>query len=438
MEILEKVETKGAFSNLLLNQTIKKGNLEPNDSGLLTELVYGVMQRKYALDYQLSPYIKNPSKLDNWVRQLLRLSLYQLEYLDRIPDHAVLNEAVTIAKIRGHKGISGLVNGVLRNIQRNGVPAFDKITDFKERIATQYSLPDWMVEEFIEEIGLDETEKLAQSFLEKSEVSIRVNTKLITVEEAIARLTEEGFEVSKSALSPVGLISKNGLPAHSELFKEGAITIQDESSMLVAPALEVTPEDKVLDACAAPGGKTTHIASYLSAKLDGQIIALDLHQHKVRLIDENATRQQVSNVVKTQTLDAKEAEETFGTEVFDRVLVDAPCSGLGLMRRKPDIRYTKTPEDIKNLQKVQLDILNSVAGTLKKEGQLVYSTCTITKEENEQVVDRFIKEHPNFERIPVYLEKETAKRSRDGSVTIYPHQYGTDGFFICSLRKKTK
>lgn len=436
VDIIDKVETKGAFSNLLLNQTIQNGKIEQNEIPLLTELVYGVMQRKVALDYQLAPFLKKPEKLDSWVRQLLRISLYQLEYLERVPDHAVVNEAVQIAKVRGHKGISGLVNGVLRSIQREGIRQFDAIKAPVERIATQYSLPRWMVESFVQELGLEEAEALAQSFLEKATVSLRINTKEITRDEAIETLNKEGFDVRESDVSPVGLISQSGLPAKSTLFQSGAITIQDESSMLVAPALEVRPGDQVLDACAAPGGKTTHIASYLNEAENGKVTALDLHEKKVKLIEENAQRLKVASLVEAQALDARQVSEHFEKASFDRVLVDAPCSGLGLMRRKPDIRYTKTIEDVNNLQRVQKDILSHAAEMVKPGGQLVYSTCTITKEENQRVVEAFLQEHEEFERVPVHLDNEKVQRSEDGSVTIYPHQYNTDGFFICSLKKK--
>lgn len=436
MDILERVETKGSFSNLLLNEAIRKEKIEPSEINLLTELVYGVMQNKYALDYQLGPFLNKPQKLENWVRQLLRLSLYQLLYLDRIPEHAVVNEAVLIAKKRGHKGISGLINGVLRNVIRKGTPPFEDIVDSIERIGIQYSLPKWMVQKFVNELGLEETEKLASSFLERSKVSLRVNTKQISKKDAIEHLVKEGYDVTESEISSIGLISESGLPAKSDLFQSGAITIQDESSMLVAPALEIMPHHKVLDACAAPGGKTTHIASFLDKEVGGQVIALDLHQKKVKLIEDNARRQGVSQVVKANAMDAREAETAFGRETFDRILVDAPCSGLGLMRRKPDIRYTKTLEDVKNLKIIQKEILDKVSKTLRTDGQLVYSTCTLTRDENKEVVDQFLEDNPNFERTPVFLEKDEVRRSSDGSVTIYPQEYGTDGFFICALKKK--
>ncbi len=435
MTILEKVNTKGAFSNIVLNQTIEKNALSREESNLLTELVYGVIQRKRTLDYTLEPLLNPKKKLEDWVLELLRLSVYQLHYLERVPDHAVLNEAVNIAKSRGHKGIAGLVNGVLRNVLRSEKPDFKKITDPVKRLGIQYSLPDWMIETTIQQIGIEETEKYAQSLSEKSKVSLRINQKQISTKEAIEQLTAEGYEVSESIVSPQGLISESGLPAKSALFKSGKITIQDESSMLVAPALQLEVGDKVLDACAAPGGKTTHIASYLDAERGGEVLALDLHAHKIKLIEENAKRQNVDGVVNAKNIDARKISEQVSTESFDKILVDAPCSGLGLMRRKPEIRYSKTTEDLKSLQKIQIDILSHMAPLLKANGRLVYSTCTITPEENEQVIQAFLEEHPEFTVEPVFLENKNLKLDADNMFRLYPHEFQTDGFFICTLVK---
>lgn len=436
VEILEKIETKHAFSNLLLNQTIQKENLEQNERNMLTELVYGVMQRKKALDFQLQPFLKKQKKLDNWVIQLLRISLYQIEYLDRVPDYAVINEAVDYAKMRGHKGISGLVNGVLRNVLRIGVKSFDTIDSYSERLATEYSLPEWLIEKWIEDYGKEETAEISRSLNERSKVSLRVNTQLISKEEAMKQLENDGFTVFESEVSPVSLISESGLPTISDLFKTGKITIQDETSALVAPALEIESHHKVLDACAAPGGKTTHIASYLNKDLGGEVTAVDIHDHKLKLVEESADRQQVAEVIHTRQMDAREAFENLGEQKFDRVLVDAPCSGLGLLRRKPDIRYTKSPEDIKRLSKIQLDILNNVSKTLKTGGQLVYSTCTILKDENDFIVQKFIENNPEFKMKQVYVKNKELINDSNPFITILPHEFQSDGFFISCLEKK--
>lgn len=436
METLNRIEKNQSYSNLEIDQVIRKNQMSSEESGLLTELVYGVTQRRLTLDFFLEPYVKKTKKMDTWVRQLLRLSVYQLAYLERIPSHAVLDEAVEIAKNKGHRGVGNLVNAVLRNILREGLRSFEEISNKITRISIQYSLPEWLVERFIGAIGKEETVALAASLLEKNRSSARVNQNRISIEEALEVMEQEGFSVERSQLSSSGIISRSGHFASSQLFKEGNITIQDETSMLVAPALQVEPHHRVLDACAAPGGKTTHIATYLSQTQGGKVTALDLHAHKVKLIDENAKRQQLQDVIDTYVLDAREAHEQFEKEQFDRILVDAPCSGLGLMRRKPDIKYNKTPDDFQRLQSIQLDILESIVPLMKKGGLLVYSTCTITKEENQEVIDRFLIKHPEFEKEKVYTENSDLVDSNEGFVTIFPHQYGTDGFFISGLRKK--
>lgn len=437
METLNRIEKSGSYSNLEIDQVIRKNQLSPEEAGLLTELVYGVTQRRLTLDYYLAPFIQKSKKVDAWVVQLLRLSVYQLAYLERVPDHAVLDEAVEIAKKRGHRGIGNMVNAVLRNLLREGLRSFEEITDLTERVSIQYSLPEWLVQRFVKEIGMAETEKLAASLLERNRSSARVNQNLLSVEEALEAMKEEGFAVEKSQLTSAGIVARSGHFAGSPLFKQGKITIQDESSMLVAPALRVEPHHHVLDACAAPGGKTTHIATYLSAEQGGKVTALDLHPHKVKLIEENAQRQHLEDVIDTFVMDAREAGERFEEEQFDRILIDAPCSGLGLMRRKPDIKYNKQETDFERLQTIQLAILESASPLLKKGGLLVYSTCTITKEENHEVVERFLKEHPEYKKENVFVEKAELVNAESGDVTIYPHQYGTDGFYICCLKKTT-
>lgn len=435
MSILERTDKTGSYSNLLINEAIQKNKLSAADARLLTELVYGVLQRKLTLDFYLSPFLNEDKKIDIWVRNLLRLSIYQMIYLDKIPVHAILFEAVEVAKKKGHVGISKFINGVLRNADRNGFPSVEKIADPIERLSIELSMPRWLVEKFTADIGLEETKKLGESLLRPSHSSARVNEKFLTVEESLEAMEEEGFDVRESMISPVGIVSDGGHFASSPLFQSGQLTIQDESSQLVAPALQLEPHHQVLDACAAPGGKTTHIASYLSAEEGGKVTALDLHEHKVALITENAKRMHVEDVVTAMKLDARNVDQEFSDEQFDRILVDAPCSGLGLMRRKPDIKYTKKEKDLLNLQKIQLGILEQVAPKLKVGGLLVYSTCTIANEENKETVENFLAAHADFEKVPVRTEESLSGCLKDGFLQIYPHDFGTDGFFISCLRK---
>lgn len=438
VEALQQIELDGTYSNLLLRDIIESNDISKEESNLLTELVYGVLQRKMTLDYQLEPFIKKQKKIDNWIIQLLRVSLYQMEYLDRIPDHAIINEAANIGHAKGHRGVVGLINGVLRNIQRKGVRNPSDIEKTNQRLSIQYSLPLWLVDEFLDQLGEEKTETLAASLNERPKVSLRVNLDRISREEAIRELGEEGFEVSKSKISPYGIVVEKGVPVKSRLFKDGYLAVQDESSMLVAPALNVESGHLVLDACAAPGGKTMHIATnFLTVDKGGKVVALDIHEHKINLINQNANRLEVQNVVEANQMDARDIIEKYPEETFDRILVDAPCSGLGLMRRRPEIRYNKTKKDILSLQKLQLEILNEVSKTLKKGGELIYSTCTITQLENQDVVEKFLEKNKEFSQIPVELPDNELELEieEDGSVTIYPYQYGTDGFFISRLIK---
>ncbi len=264
----------------------------------------------------------------------------------------------------------------------------------------------------------------------------RVNFTKINRDDCLTVLQEEGFQVEKSAVLPEAIKCLRGNLANSNAFKEGLLTIQDESSMLVAHALDISHDDKILDACAAPGGKSTHIAEKLERT--GSVTSLDLHEHKVKLISSNAKRLELDNI-EVKALDSRKVQEQFVHETFDRILLDAPCSGLGVMRRKPDMKYTKNEADLHRLQDIQLDLLDSVAPLLKKNGILVYSTCTVDKEENHLVVEKFLEQHPEFTgdltvkaRMP-----EAVRPLIDGySMQILPQDFGSDGFYIACLRKK--
>ena len=436
LDALIKLDQNQAYSNLLLQSVMKANDLSDKDRGLLTELVYGTLQNKLALDYMLKPFIKKPEKVKDWVIHLLRMSLYQMEYLEKIPDRAALFEAVEIAKKRGHKGISSFVNGVLRSVQREGVPSFADIADPVERLAVETSHPEWLVREWTDAYGFEAAEQICRIHMIPPKQTIRVNRLKNDRDTLLSRLNEAGIEAEEGDLSEDAVKLQKGTIASTPFFKEGEVTIQDESSMLVARALGPERGETVLDACAAPGGKSTHIGELLEDT--GKIISLDLHQHKVKLIKEAAGRIGLSNI-EARALDARKAGEAFEPEQFDRILVDAPCSGFGVIRRKPDLKYSKTPEDSARLAGIQLAILNEIAPLLKTGGTLVYSTCTMDPTENEQVMHAFLKEHDEFEADPTLAERLPEKAApyvKDGSIQILPHYFGTDGFFICSMRKK--
>jgi 16S rRNA (cytosine967-C5)-methyltransferase len=264
----------------------------------------------------------------------------------------------------------------------------------------------------------------------------RVNMVKTTREECMARLEEEGFMVEKSPIIPEAIRALKGNLALSSVFKEGLLSIQDESSMLVAYALDVSENESILDACAAPGGKSTHIAEKLNHT--GEVISLDLHDHKVKLIKENAKRLGLDNI-QTRSMDSRKVNEHYNKESFDRILLDAPCSGLGVMRRKPDMKYTKKEIDLIQLSSIQKELLKSVSPLLKKSGVLVYSTCTVDKEENENTVRGFLKENPQFEGDSTFKERmpEAIQPFIIGfELQIFPQDFGSDGFYIAAFRKK--
>lgn len=426
LQILEEVFRDGAYSNIALNKQLTQSHLSDKDKGLVTEIVYGTVARKLTLEWHLAYFIEDRDRLEPWVYTLLLLSLYQMLYLDKVPNHAIVNDAVTIAKNRGNKkGVEKLVNAVLRRIEREGVRDFSTIKRINKRYSIQYSLPVWLVKKLIEQFGVERAEAIFKSLFVRNKASVRVAK--VSDLQYLAQDTQS----EKSVLSPVGLVKSSGHFAASQAFKNGQITIQDETSQLVAPTLGIEGWETMLDACSAPGGKTVHMASYLTS---GHITALDLYDHKLALVNENAQRMGVADKISTQKLDATQVHAHFPKEHFDKILVDAPCSGIGLIRRKPDIKYNKDNQDFLSLQKIQLEILSSVCQTLKKGGIITYSTCTIFNEENQDVIAKFLEQHPDFEQVA--LKHPKSEIVVEGCLMITPEQFMTDGFFIAQLRKK--
>lgn len=433
LTILLSVDQNQAYSNLLLHQTIEKYKIDAKDRGLLTEITYGTLQYKMTLDYYLEPYVRG--KLDDWVRWLLRLSLYQIAFLTKIPDHAAVNEAVEIAKHRArHKGVSSTVNGILRSILRDGIRPTETIEDAATRLSIETSHPKWLVDRYIESYGFDQTSDMLIENNLPPQQTVRVNTSKVTPREGLEKLWEEKYAVEASENMPECLHIIEGQVARSQAFKEGFVTIQDESSMIPANALDVKPGMRVLDMCAAPGGKTTHIAEKMNN--EGELIATDLHKHKIKLITDNSERLGL-DIIKAEVLDGRKAPEKFEEKSFDRILVDAPCSGLGVIRRKPDIKYTKKLEDFASLYKIQLDLLDSAYALLKDGGKIVYSTCTIDRMENAGTVEAFLEKHSDMQLAPVENVPEVlADLKTTGMQQVFPQMLNSDGFFVASLVKK--
>lgn len=440
--MLTRVETEQAYSNLLLNQSLAKHRLDKADAGLATELVYGTIQRQNTLDYHLDRFVaKGIAKLEPWVRSLLRLSLYQLIYLDRIPEHAAVNEAVELAKRKGHAGISGMVNGVLRNaLRRKAELVVPHSLDPAARLALEQSHPQWLVEDWIERYGAATAERICRANNEPPHAGVRVNTLRLSRDTLLARMREAGLTARPSALSPTGIVVESGgNMALTPWYAAGELSVQDESSMLVAEMADPRPGMRVLDCCAAPGGKTAHMAELMNDA--GRIVACDLHEHKRELIEAQAKRLGL-RCVETRTLDARHLRQSFEAASFERILLDAPCTGLGVIRRKPDIKWTKSRDDVAEIAKLQAELLAGAAGLLAPDGILVYSTCTMSEEENERVVAGFLRDHPEFvpERPPAALAARLPEGTiaEGGAVTVLPHLFGSDGFFIARLRKRAR
>ncbi|MBC8078838.1 MAG: 16S rRNA (cytosine(967)-C(5))-methyltransferase RsmB [Gorillibacterium sp.] len=467
MDILTRVEEDRSYSNLLLNRTLQKLELSRADAGLTTELVYGTIQRLNTIDHYLGRFLTGGlDKLQPWVRSLLRLSFYQLYYLDRIPSHAAVSEAVNVAKKRGHLGISGMVNGVLRNVirQKEQLKPQASLSDIK-RIALSESHPEWLVARYVHRYGVDVTEQICAANNKPPHSSIRVNRLKGLPEDVAGKLREEGLKVFPSALAESGLVVEGGGNlAFSMWYEQGKVSVQDESSMLVAEAVAPEAGMQVLDCCAAPGGKTAHMAEIMGDR--GQITACDVHEHKEKLISTQAKRLGLSSI-HTIVADARELGQKLPAESYDRILLDAPCSGLGVIRRKPELKWYKQEKDIQAVANLQKELLEAVHGLLKPGGILVYSTCTTEPEENANRVKTFLADHTQYALAPFpehfiamlgsttndfdesvesnQPQKPTPARlhelkqqAQKGMLQLLPSDFGTDGFFIARLSKMSE
>ncbi|MDF4141783.1 16S rRNA (cytosine(967)-C(5))-methyltransferase RsmB [Lactobacillus kefiranofaciens] len=427
LETLIRVLADGSYSNISLNNSLQHSSLSLTDQNLATRIVYGTIQYRLFLEYQLKGLVRTKIT-EKYLKPLLLMSLYQIIFLDKVPNRAVLDEANKLAKQFGRHHSSGyrIINGILRSFIRRGVILPDK----KDRIrylSIKESVPEWLVNYFINNFGIKKTESVLTSINQPAKNSVRISS-LVDSKQVFAKLKADGYEPQWSNLSTHDVVLNHGGISQSDLFKQGKLTIQDEAASLVLEAFNFDQEaDHVLDACSAPGGKTVQIAE----NIKGDVIALDIHEKKLNLVRENARRMHVEDRVKTKACDARKAPEIFKPGEFSKILVDAPCSGLGLLRRKPEIRYTKSLQDLRNLQKIQLAILNSVSSLLKEQGELVYSTCSISIEENEQVVKQFLRQHPSYKLEPFKLSK---LESETGMLKVMPDLDGNDGFFIAKFK----
>jgi len=438
--ILADVEN-GAYANIILDEYLRTQQLSVADRGLVTEIVYGTVKYRLKLDWIIGQLVKKSAKLETGPRIILRLSLYQILFLERVPPSAVTNEAVKLAKKLFHAGVAGLINGVLRNYLRNPDQVIwpDSKKQPIEYLEVCFSHPRWMVARWLVRYGFAQTQKLCEFNNRPADLWIRTNTLRCSREDLFKRLTDEGCIVEKSRRIPTGLLLLSAPPLSRLLpFAEGLFTVQDESSMLVAHVVWPAPGQEILDVCAGPGGKSTHLAQLMENK--GLIVACDVHEHRLRLIEDNARRLGVT-IIKTVLADATKMAADHEAK-YDLILVDAPCSGLGVLRRRADSRWRKQEGDIHALAGLQKQIIENAISLLKVGGRLVYSTCTIEPEENEENIARIIREHPELRAVnlisymPYEVETDEEKLELGRGVRQYlPFADNMEGFFIAALEK---
>ncbi|NLY11562.1 MAG: 16S rRNA (cytosine(967)-C(5))-methyltransferase RsmB [Firmicutes bacterium] len=430
LQILQELETKGTFLSDALSQISGRANLSEKDQSLLMELTMGTVRMQNALDYYLDKVSKRPMiSLLPVVRSILRLGAYQILYLDRIPVSAAVNESVKLAHKFVNRGVAGFINAVLRNLDRRkdsiDFPSWEK--DPTTHIVYKHSHPRWLVEKWTEEFGIEETLNLCIANNQPSETTIRVNELKTTKEELRQHFLEKDVEVKDGRYVPdILVLNKGGVALHDPRFSAGHYYFQDESSAFIAHAMDPQPGDLIYDLCSAPGGKSTHMAQLMNNQ--GKIISIDQNPHRLEHVRENAIRLGITNI-EIQVGDAMHLGEMAQA---DRVLVDAPCSGLGVIRHKPDVKWRKKPNEISDLVIIQRRILSEAQGLVKAGGTLVYSTCTITREENQDMVSWFLTEFPNFKLVDL---PSWFPQSVDQYLQILPHIHQIDGFFIAKFKR---
>lgn len=431
VDIIGKVLNEYSYSNIVLKNELNKNKFNDNDKGLITEIVYGTIKYRYAIDMILNSFIKKGiDSIDEYIVNVLRISVYQIRYLDKIPNFAVVNEAVEITKKNQSIGASKLVNGVLRNYLRNLDKEYYDDNNIVETLCFKYSFDKWLVKLFIKQYGTDVAEKILAGLNMRPAVTVRVNALKGEYDEVYDKLVEEGYNVQEGYVCPEAVIITRGKNIEDNpLFREGFITVQDESAMLVAPSMGLKDNMTVLDLCSAPGGKTTHISEIMNNT--GEVKAFDIYENKLKLVKHNAKRLGMKNL-QCYKMDASEFNEEL-KDSSDAVLIDVPCSGLGIIRKKPEIKYTKDLKGLNDLVDIQRKIICTAANYVKIGGVLLYSTCTLNQEENENNVRWFLNNNPQFKIEKLYYGNlDNFVYSKEGCLTILPNEY-MDGFFITKL-----
>lgn len=426
LKIIYKVDVEYAYSNIILDEYLNqyREKLNVKDINLISEIVYGVTTWKLTLDTIIQKYSKTKlNKISKWVLNILRIGTYQILFLDKIPKSAAVNECVNLTKKYGYKS-SSFVNAILRKIEKSDYDELNKIENDMERISKLNSIPRWLVEELLKQYDIQEVEDICKYSNERPQLTIRINTLKTSKVEIVEKLKEKNIEYQESKLQDFLHLKNLKNISELDMFINGLITVQDEGAGKIGVVLCAKEGDKVLDACSAPGGKTTHIAQLMHNK--GEIIAWDLHAHRLHLVEENATRLGI-DIIHTKQKDATIFEEQL-INSFDKILLDVPCLGIGVMKRKPDIKWQRKKENIEEIAKIQLKILKNCSKYLKIGGELVYSTCSILKNENEDIIEKFLKEDD------AYTCQKTAKFEKIYEEKILPKKL-TDGFYIAKIKR---
>lgn len=440
LKILYKIDKDEAYSNILLNDMINKNKeiLNKKDISLISEIVYGVTTWRLTIDEIIKKHSRiKIKKISPWILNILRESVYQIVFLDKIPKSAAVNEGVNLAKKYGNRGSIGFVNAILRNVDKKDYKEFFDEKNQLDKISKTMSMPKWIIEELKNE-GLDNNKifEICKSSNIRPKVSIRVNELKTNKEKLKEILNEEGIEANDGILDDFLVLEKLSGIEKLESFKKGLFTVQDEVAGLTALVLNPSSGENVLDSCSSPGGKTTYLAELM--KNEGNIEAWDIHEHRTKLVEQNAKRLGIK-IIRTKVEDASIYKEEYKNK-FDKILLDVPCLGIGVLRRKPDIKWQKNSEDIDNISKIQFNILNTCSKYLKEEGELVYSTCSIFKKENRKIVEKFLNENSNFELKELKIKEKFFLKYlvKNKFLEVYQNEK-TDGFFICKIgRKKGK
>ena len=415
VDAIEKIIDKNSYSNIVIDEYLRKFELSDEDRKLFTNLVKGTLEHFITLEFYLEPFIDN-KKTKKYVKYLLCLSIYQIVYLE-IPDYAVVNESVNIAKAKD-RGTSNFVNGVLRNFLRSERRSFDEFkNDEIKYLKVKYSCPEWLVAYLLKDYNIDVVTKILEESNNVKKDAIRVNTLKTNKDKVKQELDKLNINYYDTDLVQNGLILDKPI-MNTPLFKKGMVTIQDISSQMVGEISGASKNMNVLDLCSAPGTKTSHLSALMENT--GNIYACDIHEHKLNLMKKAFRRLGVNNVT-LELIDARSVKDYVKEGSFDIVLCDAPCSGLGVISHKVDLKYQITNDAIDEIIMLQGEILDSTCSLVKINGYYIYSTCTINKEENEYNIRHFLKEHNNF-----VIEKE---------ITILPYEYHTDGFYICKMKR---